>query len=169
VRNVVKTLLSIIVTWGFALIVLPTIVVAIERHFDVPRMVIPGHRVGAPLLFLGGCAVGLASAWFMATVGNGTPLPFDAAAKLVVQGPYRYVRNPMAIGGIGQSFAVAFFRASYGAVLYSIAAGFIWHFWIRPPEEQFLAERFGAEYSRYHAVVKLWLPRPRPFRPERSG
>ncbi len=162
--NVTKTLLSIVLTWGTALVLLPSVVVIFERRISLDPFRLPWHRIGSSLLFAGGCALGLASAWFMATIGNGTPLPFDAASSLVIHGPYRYVRNPMAVGGISQSFAVSFFRGSYGAVLYSIAAGFLWHFVIRPPEERFLSERFGASYAAYQSAVELWIPRATPFR-----
>lgn len=33
-----------------------------------------------------------------AFIGRGTPVPFDPPRRLVVRGPYRFVRNPMAIG-----------------------------------------------------------------------
>jgi protein-S-isoprenylcysteine O-methyltransferase Ste14 len=162
-HNVIKTVASIVVTWGLALAVLPMLVVWLERRLEIAPLDIPGHRLGAAVLFVGGCVLGLSSAWFMATIGNGTPLPFDAAAKLVVVGPYRYVRNPMAIGGIGQSIAVALYRGSYSALAYSILAGILWHALIRPPEEQFLATQFGLDYEEYCTAVKLWIPRVKPF------
>ena len=34
--------------------------------------------------------------------GDGTPFPLDHTSKLVMSGHDRYVRNPMAIAGIGQ-------------------------------------------------------------------
>jgi protein-S-isoprenylcysteine O-methyltransferase Ste14 len=35
------------------------------------------------------------SVWNFAVRGRGTPLPVDAPQRLVIQGPYRYTRNPM--------------------------------------------------------------------------
>ena len=48
---------------------------------------------------VGSLAAGLLLAgWTLrlfATVGQGTPAPWDPPQKLVVRGPYRHVRNPM--------------------------------------------------------------------------
>src|SRR5215831_7669181 len=44
-----------------------------------------------------------------ATQGRGTPLPIDPPRRLVVRGPYRFVRNPMSIGA---------FIALLGAAVY---------------------------------------------------
>src|SRR5256885_2858729 len=43
-------------------------------------------------------------------VGRGTPAPFDPPRRLVVRGPYRYVRNPVYIGaGLALAGAALFY------------------------------------------------------------
>ena len=66
-------------------------------------------------------ALGLASAAAIATQGDGTPLPIDAPRRLVVSGPYAWVRNPMAVAGIAQGFGVALWHGSWVVAFYVIA------------------------------------------------
>src|SRR5437660_210854 len=71
--------------------------------------------VGAALTCMGG---GLAL-WCIGTfvvLGRGTPAPFDPPRRLVVRGPYRYVRNPMYVG--------AFLALAGVAVVYRSLAEF---------------------------------------------
>jgi protein-S-isoprenylcysteine O-methyltransferase Ste14 len=55
-------------------------------------------------ILLGGALVGLGlllgynTVVLFATVGRGTLAPWDPPRRLVVRGPYRYVRNPMLSG-----------------------------------------------------------------------
>jgi len=114
--------------------------------------------VGVTLVAVGS-GFGLASAWCMATRGEGTPLPMDAASRLVIAGPYRWVRNPMALCGVAQEAGIAVAVGSPAVAAMALAGGLLWQFVIRPPEEAFLAARFGDEYDRYRREVPLWVPR----------
>src|SRR5262249_22987777 len=52
---------------------------------------------GLVVVIVGG-AVALWCVLAFATLGRGTPAPFDPPRRLVVRGPYRLVRNPMYLG-----------------------------------------------------------------------
>ncbi|MPZ19429.1 MAG: hypothetical protein GEV06_16155 [Luteitalea sp.] len=62
----------------------------------LPASVMP---VGAALMLTGGL-LALACAACFVVRGGGTPAPFDPPRALVIVGPYRYVRNPMYVGGL---------------------------------------------------------------------
>ena len=54
---------------------------------------------GGLILFLSGAALASASALYLVRRGEGTPALFDPPRRLVVAGPYQYVRQPMMAGG----------------------------------------------------------------------
>lgn len=97
-----------------------------------------------------------------ASRGRGTPLPYDPPERLVVSGPYAYVRNPMqlsmvlvyAVAAIGLwnpwLLGAAFVALVYGAGLAD------WH------EDLELSARHGEAWTRYRSGVRPWLPRIRP-------
>ena len=158
-----RTGVQIVIVWGVALGALPAIAVQVDRRLGLPRLRVRGQGPLGVALFAAGSAIGLSSAWFMATAGRGTPIPFDAARELVVVGPYRFVRNPMAVSAIVQSTGVALALGSPTASLIPPAGALVWNQVIRPTEEDFLLDRFGDRYRRYQAAVRCWVPTFRPF------
>jgi protein-S-isoprenylcysteine O-methyltransferase Ste14 len=80
------------------------------------------------------------------------------ANRLVVSGPYRWVRNPMAIAGIVQGVAVGLVLSSWLVVAYAVAGSLLWNYAIRPLEEADLEERFGSEFRQYRDSVRCWIP-----------
>ena len=48
-------------------------------------------------LVASGAGLACAAAQALVTFGKGTPLPLDPTRYLVVDGPYRYLRNPQAV------------------------------------------------------------------------
>ncbi|HXU45863.1 MAG TPA: methyltransferase, partial [Thermoanaerobaculia bacterium] len=87
------------------------------RILERSGIVRPEH-LGA--LEIAGIALGVAGGalalWCIGTftfVGRGTPAPFDPPRKLVIRGPYRYVRNPMYLGAaLALSGAALFYRSA---------------------------------------------------------
>ena len=136
--NLAKTAVQVVIVWSFALVLLPWLAVTAEAWVGVPRWEWPGRVPLGWILFGLGSVVGLAAAWCMATLGKGTPVPFDAARELVVAGPYRVVRNPMAVSAIVQTIGVAAMLGSAATLALAAGGGLVWNTLIRPPEERFL-------------------------------
>lgn len=153
-----RTGAQIVVFWGLFLFVVPPFIARVDPGaLEVTSLVTA--RVAAGLLFVAASALGLASAFAMVRLGQGTPLPVDGARRLVVSGPYALVRNPMAVAGLSQGAAVALWLGSPLVLVYVIAGGVLWHRLVRPIEEAYLLATFGEEYRAYRAQVPLWLPR----------
>lgn len=92
------------------------------------------------------------------SLGRGTPAPFDPPQRLVRQGPYRFVRNPMYIGaGLALAGAALFYQSLF---LLTYAGIFLLtsHLFVLFYEEPTLLRTFGSEYAEYCRQVKRWWP-----------
>lgn len=91
--------------------------------------------------------------------GDGTPFPLVPTRKLLTDGPYRYCRNPMALGAIfwlaGWAFLANSPTAIYGGVGLFAVAIFSYH---KVIEEKELEGRFGECYRRYRDATPFVLP-----------
>lgn len=155
--NSLKTFVQIICAWGITLLVLPYFILQAFGERLTPGLGLPLY-VGLAI-FVIFSLLGLSSAYIMVKLGNGTPLPIDQTTKLVVSGPYRYVRNPMAVAGIGQGLAVSMIYTSAPIFAYAIIGALLWHFVVRPIEEKDMEQRFGSAYNDYRARVACWVPK----------
>jgi protein-S-isoprenylcysteine O-methyltransferase Ste14 len=109
-----------------------------------------------------GVAGGALALWCIVTfalVGRGTPAPFDPPRKLVAQGPYRYVRNPMYLGALFALCGAALFYRSIPLFGYAALFLLATHLFVVVYEEPTLACLFGSEYEKYRPRVGRWLPR----------
>jgi protein-S-isoprenylcysteine O-methyltransferase Ste14 len=113
-----------------------------------------GFVVGAAGLLLAGACI----ATFV-TRGRGTPAPFDPPREFVASGPYRYVRNPMYVGGGASLLGAGLALSSPGIVLLTLGFLLVMHLFVVVHEEPTLAEKFGASYRQYTSSVHRWLIR----------
>ena len=158
--NGLKTAIQAVVFWVVFLGAVPLGIRAVEvgAGFGSWTPPSPLAAIAGILLFAAASTLSIASARVMAVHGEGTPLPLDPTRRLVVRGPYRHVRNPMAIAGIAQGVAVGILLGSWAVVAYALAGAVAWQVLVRPWEEADLRRRFGAAYEHYAAAVPCWLP-----------
>ena len=78
--------------------------------------------------------------------------------RLAITGPYRSVRNPMALAGLLQTVGVGLVVGSWMVCAIAVAGAVVWNVFIRPAEEADLAARFGEPYRRYAEHVRCWIP-----------
>src|SRR5499427_5749557 len=88
-----------------------------------------------------------------ATVGQGTPGPWDAPRRFVAVGPYRWVRNPIYLAALLVVLGEACLFGSLPLLLYAGAVGAACRVFVVAYEEPALHRRFGAEYDQYRRSV----------------
>ena len=112
-------------------------------------------------------ACGLAMAvWtvrLFVTIGRGTPAPWSPPKKLVVQGPYRYTRNPMITAVTWMIGAESLLMGSWPLAAWMLVFAIGNTIYIARVEEPALEKRFGETYRRYKSNVPRWFLRLRPW------
>ncbi len=112
-------------------------------------------RLLGALLVAAGLFVSYAGVREMRRVGT-TPSPRDETPELIVEGPFRYTRNPLYLG----------LNLVYAGL--SLATGVLWALPLLVPlvfymdrvirhEERYLGERFGDEFREYRSRVRRWI------------
>jgi protein-S-isoprenylcysteine O-methyltransferase Ste14 len=81
--------------------------------------------------------------------------------QVMAAGPYRWIRNPLYVGGFLNLLALALLMPPSGAV-FSIVAVALFVLRLIGAEEAFLSERLGEPYRAYRAKVPRLLPGLRP-------
>lgn len=127
----------------------------------------PPETVGAPQVIGAIFAIsgGMLALWCILTfvvVGKGTPAPFDPPRRLVIQGPYAFVRNPMYIGAVLVLIGAALFYQSLTLLAYAAVFLLVTHLFVVLYEEPTLQRTFGTDYESYCHRVSRWRPRLRP-------
>lgn len=123
----------------------------------------------AVTLIVAGAVLYGACQWMFASVGRGTPGPWDAPRRVVAVGPYRWVRNPIYIGALLVLFGEAWLFLSLPLLLYALLAAVGFHLFVIGYEEPMLRRRFGADYDVYRSKVWRWIPHLPSRTPSRSG
>jgi protein-S-isoprenylcysteine O-methyltransferase Ste14 len=118
--------------------------------------------LGLLILGLGLVLLG-ATIRLFANVGEGTLAPWDPPKKLVVVGPYRYVRNPMHSGAFLAMYGEGLLFGSTPLLIF-VTVVFVFH-WAYIPlmEERWLGNKFSEEYRVYKRNVPRWIPRLTPW------
>jgi len=91
--------------------------------------------------------------------GQGTPAPFDAPRQVVAAGPYRFVRNPMYLGGFLVLSGFGLVERSAAIVIFSALWLVVVHLAVVYLEEPDLRRKFGSSYEDYRRAVPRWVPR----------
>jgi protein-S-isoprenylcysteine O-methyltransferase Ste14 len=114
-------------------------------------------------LVLAGAAVLVHAFVAFAWHGRGTPAPSAPTERLVVEGAYRHVRNPMYVAVLALVLGQVLLCASWGLFTYLVVLGVTVNAFVRTYEEPTLREVYGPSYEEFCEHVPRWLPRPTPW------
>jgi protein-S-isoprenylcysteine O-methyltransferase Ste14 len=135
------------VAWPLALFAVESLI-----QQGVPRV----HLWALPLLAWGYLQYRWVGA-FRTRAGGGGPGISVPPDRIVRDGPYRWVRNPMYLGHLIFLAGLALSLGSWaGAALFAFHA--LWFDRRAKDDEARLAERFGEPYREYCRDVKRWIP-----------
>jgi protein-S-isoprenylcysteine O-methyltransferase Ste14 len=141
---------------GFFLVVLPARVLSSP---GLARPPLAGLWQAAGLSVAGlGALLALACIFAFVFVGEGTQAPFDPPRRLVVRGPYRFIRNPMYVGASAALAGAALFYRSIPLALYACVFLIVAHLSVVWLEEPALRRTFDGEYDAYCARTGRWWP-----------
>jgi len=116
--------------------------------------VIPGAILGTC-----GAILVLSCAGVFISRGRGTPALFDAPRVFVAIGPYKYVRNPMYIGGLVLLLGFGLYTRSISILFLTVLLFPLFHLLVLLYEEPTLTRKFGSSYLEYLRAVRRWIPR----------
>lgn len=130
---------------------------------EMSRLGLASFTVAAPIVTVLGALVALAGAvlrvWGAAYLGYSTVHHGNMQAGAVMaDGPYRFVRNPLYLGGWFMMLSVSLLMTPTGA-LFTVVLMTIFFLRLVLGEEAFLGKQLGQPYEKYlHAVPRL-VPR----------
>lgn len=139
---------------------------------EISRAGLVSFAVATPLLLIIAALIAakavLFRVWGTAYLGAGTVNSFNmVAGKVMADGPYRYMRNPLYIGLVCMVIAAAFLMPASGAAFAVILIG-IFAVRLTLGEEAFLTAQLGEPYLAYMRAVPRFIPRLRGA-PARTG
>jgi protein-S-isoprenylcysteine O-methyltransferase Ste14 len=141
---------------GFVLVYLPARFLS-WSGIVAPATTGPAQVAGIMLVTIG-TAIALWCVFTFVFIGKGTPAPFDPPRKLVIRGPYRFVRNPMYIGAGMTLAGAALYYQSLSILFYTGLFFLVTHLFVVLYEEPTLRRTFGDEYEAYCRRTTRWWP-----------
>ncbi len=85
------------------------------------------------------------------------PRPWTTTPEILIEGPYRFTRNPMYLMMVLTCVGFAIILASAWILLLSPLCGVITYLTAIRHEEVYLEEKFGDSYRSYKQRVRRWI------------
>jgi protein-S-isoprenylcysteine O-methyltransferase Ste14 len=165
--STLKHLQAILALPVMVTLIIPSVILlttqAVNVGWSLPTPIRPWPLLVGILLTSLGLVLMVKTISLFATIGQGTLAPWAATKKLVVQGIYRHVRNPMISGVFCILVGEALAFGSVPLLVWSGGFAVINSIYIPLIEERGLEQRFGMDYVEYKGHVPRWIPQRTPW------
>lgn len=131
----------------------------VDNLFNLPKLLSTPLNIiiSIPILLLSFFMMGWSILTFFKE--KGTPVPLNPPPKLVKNGPYAYVRNPMLSGVFMLLFGLGILAQSISLVFIFTPAFIAFNVWeLKAIEEPELKKRLGEEYIPYKNRTPMFIP-----------
>jgi protein-S-isoprenylcysteine O-methyltransferase Ste14 len=159
-----RTRILALIPAGFLFVfLLPYTLVVLLPRLDT-AFNLPSITFGAVNIIIGGLLVIMGvifSLWSIIqqmTPAQGTPIPVMATHKLLIQGVFKYSRNPMLFGTFCAYLGAAILVGSISSMVAVILFTLLIIAYVKIFEEKELELRFGQEYLDYKASTPFFFP-----------
>ena len=88
---------------------------------------------------------------------HGTPHNFDRSTSVVVEGPFRWTRNPMYLGMVALLLGIAVCLGNAVSLLAPALFFAVIQMKFIPLEERKMEEELGESYQQYRRRIRRWL------------
>jgi len=169
-KNILRTITSILVLPVTVLVLIPTALVRVSNDicyawmcafpFNIIRLIF------AILVMAAGLALFVWTNVLFSRSGDGTIAPWDPVRTLIIKGPYRYIRHPMIAGVLLILLGESVLLTSIPVFIWFVVFFLLNVFYLPFSEERGLQKRYGEAYERYQENVPAWIPREEPWEGE---
>lgn len=144
---------------AMAVIYVPVILLWLEfRRF--PLVEFSWLRYGISFILLWGGIILVMWAYLLLLKQGGGEFRYDIpTTKLVKTGPYKFIRNPVALGISAILLGEALYFGSWYVLIWSLIVIEVMAYYITHKEEYKLANQFGQEYVSYKMDTGKWFPK----------
>ena len=139
-----------------AIVIIPAIILSISKDAlsdNILIVIVSIFIISLSLVFLVYTIV------FLEKEGKGTLAPWSPPQKLVITGPYKYIRNPMIASVFFVISGMALVFTSVGLLIWALCFYIINTVYFIFSEEKGLVKRFGDQYIEYKQNVPMWFPK----------
>lgn len=131
---------------------------SIAAHFLFPLMDVihfPVSWIGLPLVVIGALLNIWSSRLFKEN--STTEIPTERPTSFVHEGPFRFTRNPMYLGGVLVLLGAAFLSGTVMTFLSPLVFLAVMQVMFIPREEENMKKAFGKRYLDYTKRVRRWV------------